>query len=148
MTRKKTKGRWVPGESGNPAGKLPGTLSTATKLRKLIDVEKLIERLQTAAFDGDVQAARVLLERALPVYRTTAEPVELPELADASDLPDKAKKVLAAVGDGRVPPDVGAQLLSAIGTVSRVADVEELARRIAALEKKGNEKSGRSEASN
>lgn len=69
MAKKQIKGRWKPGESGNPAGKPPGTLTAVTKLRKLIDVEKIIERLQSAALAGDVQAARTLLERALPVCR-------------------------------------------------------------------------------
>lgn len=136
MTRKKINGRWRPGESGNPKGKAPGTLSTVTKLRRLIDVEKILERLQTAALGGDVQAARTLLERALPVYRTTAEPVDLPELTAATELTDKAKAVIDAVADGRVPPDLGSQLVTAIAAVSRVAEVDELTRRIAALEQK------------
>lgn len=73
-------------------------------------------------------------ERALPVYRACAEPVELPELDAAAELTDKAKAVLAAVADGRLPADLGAQLVSAIGNVSRVAEVDELLRRVAALE--------------
>ena len=60
MTRKPRKGQFRPGVSGNPAGKPPGTLSASTKLRKLIDVERIIARLQKAALDGDVQAARTL----------------------------------------------------------------------------------------
>ena len=134
MARKQIKGRFQPGRSGNPAGKPPGTLTVVTKLRKLIDVEKIIERLQKAALEGDVQAARTLLERALPIYRVSAEPVELPELDAAAELTDKAKAVLTAVASGRVPPDVGSQLVSAIGSVSRVAEIDELLRRVAALE--------------
>ena len=134
MTRKPRKGQFRPGVSGNPAGKPPGTLSASTKLRKLIDVERIIARLQKAALDGDVQAARTLLERALPVYRTAAEPVELPELVGAKELTDKARVVLDAVADGRVPPDVGSQLVAAIGSVSKLAEVDELSRRVAALE--------------
>lgn len=137
MTRKPpSKTTWKPGESGNPAGKPRGTLSASTKLRRLIDVEAIVGRLQAAALDGDVQAARTLLERALPVYRASAEPVELPALAAAPHLTDKARAVLGAVAEGQVPPDVGAQLVSAIGAVSRLAEVDELTRRVAALEKK------------
>jgi hypothetical protein len=100
----------------------------------LIDAAAIVERLQEAALGGDVAAARTLLERALPVYRSSAEPVELPELDGAQELTDKARAVLDAVAKGRIPPDLGAQLVSAIGTVSRVAEVDELLRRIAALE--------------
>ena len=93
-----------------------------------------MKKLQEAALAGDVQAARTLLERALPVYRASAEPVQLPGLNDTQALTDKAHAVLAAVADGSIPPDLGAQLVTAIGTVARVAEVDELARRIAALE--------------
>lgn len=134
MTRKQIKPQWKPGESGNPAGRPPGIPNPSTRLRKLIDAEKIVARLQEAALDGDVQAARTLLERALPVYRTSAEPVDLPELARATELTDKAQAVLDAVADGRVPPDVGSQLVAAIGSVSRLAEVDELARRVTALE--------------
>lgn len=134
MTQKQIKSQWKPGESGNPAGRPPGTFNPSTRLRKLIDAEKIVARLQEAALGGDVQAARTLLERALPVYRTTAEPVNLPELADADELTDKAKAVLAAISDGRVPPDVGSQLVSAIGNVAQLSKVDELDRRVAALE--------------
>jgi hypothetical protein len=123
-----------PGQSGNPAGRPKGTINPSTRLRRLIDVEKIIVQLQTAALAGDVPAARTLLERALPVYRTTAEPVELPELVAADDLTKKAHAVLGAVAAGRVPPDIGASLVAAIGSVSKIAEVDELLRRVAALE--------------
>jgi hypothetical protein len=142
MTKKKPPATaWKPGESGNPAGRPKGTPNPQARLRQMIDAEGIVTKLQEAALAGDVQAARTLLERALPVYRTAAAPVELPGLADAPALTDKAHAVLAAVANGSIPPDVGAQLLTAISTVARVAEVDELARRIAALEEAhGDEK--------
>lgn len=125
---------WKEGESGNPAGRPKGSINASTKLRRMIDAKGIIKRLQTAALAGDVQAARTLLERALPVHRATAAPVEVPGMADAPDLTSKALAVLAAVADGSIPPDMGAQLVTAIGTVARVAEIDELQRRIAALE--------------
>lgn len=135
MTKRKPPGTaWKPGESGNPDGRPKGSINAATKLRHMIDAKGIIKKLQAAALAGDVQAARTLLERALPVYRASAEPVQIPGLNDALELADKAHAVLAAVADGNIPPDLGAQLVTAIGTVARVAEVDELARRIAALE--------------
>lgn len=132
--RKPTAAAWKPGESGNPQGRPKGSINAATRLRQMIDTTQILKRLQEAALGGDVQAARTLLERALPVYRASAAPVELPGLADAAALTDKAQAVLAAIAEGTIPPDLGAQLVTAIGTVARVAEVDELARRIAALE--------------
>jgi len=128
------KGRWKPGESANPAGRPRGSKNPSTKLREMIDAEAIVKKLETAALAGDVQAARTLLERALPVYRATAEPVLVQGMGGADTLTDKARVVLKAVADGRVPPDIGAQLVTAIGTVARVAEVDELLRRIEALE--------------
>ncbi len=127
---------WKPGQSGNPEGRPKGIPNPQAKLRRMIDAGKIVKRLQEAALGGDVQAARTLLERALPVYRASAEPVQLPGLNDALALTDKAHAVLAAVADGSIPPDLGAQLVTAIGTVARVAEVDELQRRIEALEER------------
>ena len=128
------KGHWKPGESGNPAGRPKGSKNPSTKLREMIDAKAIVKKLESAALRGDVQAARTLLERALPVYRATAEPVQVDGIQQADTLTDKARIVLEAVADGRVPPDIGAQLVTAIGTVARVAEVDELLRRIEALE--------------
>jgi hypothetical protein len=133
--------RWQPGVSGNPKGRPPGIPNPSTKLRQMIDAEAIVKRLEEAALAGDVAAARTLLERALPLYRVAAAPVDLPELESAEDLTAKAHAVLDAVAKGRVPPDLGAQLVSAIGNVARVAEVDELLRRVDALEKERATKS-------
>lgn len=131
---------WKPGQSGNPAGRPKGSKNPSTKLRELIEVEPILRSLQSAAQSGDVQAARTLLERALPVHRSTAAPVELPELVQADTLTAKACAVLDAVSGGRVPPDVGAQLVAAIGAVSKINEIDELVRRVEALEESRNDK--------
>lgn len=75
------KGTWKPGESGNPKGKPPGS-GEVQKLRTAIatHVPEIIERLVTAAKSGDIQAARLLLERVLPPVKAIeqTEPVNLP----------------------------------------------------------------------
>ena len=52
---------------------------------------------------------------------------------------DKARAVLGAVAAGKIPPDLGAQLVAAIGSVARLAEVDELVRRVSALEAAGHE---------
>lgn len=132
----RVKARWKPGQSGNPKGRPKGIPNPQARLRKMINAEAIVKKLETAALGGDVQAARTLLERALPVYRATAEPVTVDGIRGTDSLTDKARAVLEAVAEGKVPPDVGAQLVAAIGTVARVAEVDELLRRIEALEKR------------
>ena len=134
-TKKAPTTAWKPGQSGNPKGKPPGS-GELQKLRAAIGehVPEIINQLVTAARGGDIQAARLILERVLP-------PVKAIEQPQAIDLPDgtlteQGRAVLAAVARGELAPSQGAQLLTAIGTLGKVAEIDELAARIAALEEK------------
>ncbi len=69
-TRKPPAAAWKPGQSGNPKGRPPG-VGEIGKMRAAIagNVPAILESLTTAALAGDVQAARLLLERALPPHQ-------------------------------------------------------------------------------
>lgn len=134
-TRKPPAAAWKPGQSGNPKGRPAGTGEVA-KLRAAIAdrVPELLAAMMARALDGDVQAARLLLERALP-------PIKPVEATQALSLPDgtlteQGRAVLASVAAGELAPGQGAALLGAIGTLARVAEIDELARRIEVLEEK------------
>ena len=133
MTEPKKRGRWKAGESGNPKGRPPGA-GVVAKLRASIaeHVPEIIGHLVKAAKGGDVQAARLLLERVLPPMKPTelAVPLSLPD----GSLTDPGRAVLAAVGVGDLSPGQGAQLLAAIGALARVAEIDELTERIERLE--------------
>ena len=133
MTEPKKRGRWKPGESGNPQGRPRGAGEVA-KLRASIagHVPEIIGQLVEAAKGGDVQAARLLLERVLPPMKPTelAVPLALPD----GSLTDQGRAVLSAVSMGDLAPGQGAQLLAAIGALARVAEIDELTERIEKLE--------------
>ena len=135
MTEKKKPGRWKAGESGNPKGRPPGAGEVA-KLRAAIGehVPEIIAQLVTAARGGDIQAARLILERVLPPVKAIEQPqtIDLPE----GTLTDQGRAVLRSVAAGELAPGQGAQLLAAIGTLGKIAELDELAARITALEGK------------
>lgn len=124
---------WRAGQSGNPRGRRPGSGEVA-KLRAAIaeHVPTIIERLVAAALQGDTGAARLLLERVCPPLKATEEPAPL-ALPDGT-LTEQGRAVLGAVAAGTLAPGQGAALLGAIGTLARVAEVDELERRLTALE--------------
>ncbi len=132
-TRKAPPHAWPKGMSGNPRGRRPGSGEVA-KLRAAIaqHLPTIIERLVAAALQGDVSAARLLLERVCPPLKATEEaaPLALPD----GTLTAKGAAVLGAVAAGTLGPSQGAALLGAIGTLARVVEVDELAHRIEALE--------------
>ena len=134
-SKKKPPGRWKPGESGNPKGRTPGTGEVAKIRAAIADrVPELLAAMMTRALDGDVGAARLLLERAIAPLKAAEQPQAL-SLPDGT-LTDQGRAVLAAVAAGELAPGQGAALLGAIGTLARVAEVDELARRIEVLEGK------------
>ena len=125
-----------PGQSGNPRGRRPGS-GEVGKLRTAIaeHVLTIIEKLTAAALLGDVSAARLLLERVIPPLKAAelAAPLALPD----GTLTEQGRAVLGAVAAGTLAPGQGAALLAGIGTLARVVELDELARRVAVLEGKG-----------
>ncbi|WP_233842198.1 DUF5681 domain-containing protein [Dyella sp. 2HG41-7] len=133
--KKKRAPKWQKGQSGNPAGRPKGIPNPQARLRKLIDVEAIIAKLQENAIKGNTRAAELLLERALPPLRSVAEPVELPGLSDAATLTAKAECIVSLTAEGKLSPDVATAMLSAIGQLAKATEIDELTRRLEALEK-------------
>ena len=133
MTDSNSSGRWRKGQSGNAAGRKPGSGEVA-KLRAAIrkDVPAIIAKLKAAALGGDVGAARLLLERVISPLKTDEQTVLL-ELPDGT-FTDQGRAILAAVAAGKLAPGQGAALLGSLGTLVGVAKIDDLATRVAALE--------------
>ena len=132
-SKKKPPGRWKPGESGNPKGRTPGTGEVAAIRAAIADrVPELLTAMMTRALDGDVGAARLLLERAVAPLKAAEQPQAL-TLPDGT-LTDQGRAVLVAVAAGELAPGQGAALLGAIGTLARVTELDELTARIEKLE--------------
>ena len=94
---------------------------------------EILAGLVMAAKGGDVQAARLILERILPPVKAIEQAVEL-QLPTDGTLTAQGRAVLSAVAGGDLAPSQGAALLGAIGTLARVTEIDELTARIAALE--------------
>lgn len=134
-TKKLAATTWKPGQSGNPRGRKPGTGEVA-QMRTLIAkrLPELLQTLMTRALDGDVGAARLLLERTVAPLRAV-DPAQLINLPESS-LTERGHAVLRAVSAGELSPGQGVALIGAIGSLARVAETDELAARVAALENK------------
>jgi hypothetical protein len=134
------KGRWKAGESGNPAGRKPGSGEVA-KLRAAIaaKVPELLAVLADRALAGDIGAARLLLERTIAPLKASEEVVSL-AMPDGA-LTDQGRAVLAAVASGALAPGQGAALLASLGALAKLTEADELERRIKALEER-NPKDG------
>ncbi len=99
------------------------------------DIPEILAALVIQAKAGDPQAARLILERVLPTVKATEQPTAI-QIPAGGTLTAQGRAVLAAVSSGALAPGQGSQLIAAIGTLARVAEIDELETRIAALESK------------
>jgi hypothetical protein len=125
-----------PGQSGNPAGKPPGAKNRATVLAQALfdgEAETLTRKIIELAKAGDMQALRVCIDRLCPPLKAQTAPVQI-DIPATDSIGGIAKGFIRAAADGRLAPDVAAQLVSAVGTLARVVEIDELKIRLAALE--------------
>lgn len=134
IANEKKRGRWKTGESGNPSGRPPG-LGEISKLRNSIaeHLPEIIMQLANKAKEGDSQAARLLLERVLPTLKPIEQPVTL-TLPDSKGITGQGMAIIQAVAAGEIAPSQGNALLTGLGALARIKEIDELERRITALE--------------
>lgn len=125
--------RWKPGESGNPAGRKPGT-TLAGKLRDAVgkEFDDITAAVIKAAKAGDMTAANLLLSRTCPAVRPVQEPIKV-DMGGAT-LTERAGRILDAVSHGDLAPMDAKALLDGLGAVAKIAEIDELTKRIEALE--------------
>ena len=105
-------------------------------------LHRILERLDPGAAEHylpqEVAAVKAradiycrLLDKCLPSLRPVDLPVSLPH---APGLADHGRLIIEAMVQARITPDEAATVLQAIATQARVVEVDELDRRVAALE--------------
>ena len=127
---------WEAGQSGNPAGRPPGIRDKRTAMRALLEphADELVAKVVEMAKNGDTTALRICIDRLIPPAKPREEPVSLP-LAEGS-LAEKGQAVLAALGEGAIAPDVATAILQGIAAQGRIIEVDEIEKRLTALEAK------------
>ena len=131
-------GRFKPGESGNPGGRKPGSLARSGKLRASIekDIPDILSVLVEQAKIGDTAAAKLLLDRCLPVLRPVDQPTPLAIGEGSADLAGAAAAVLTGLAAGTLSPDQAQSVAGVLSALARVEETVGLAARVAALESK------------
>ena len=121
------------GVSGNPKGR-PRDTTPATKFRKSIvaDMPEILAAVVAQAKNGDVGAAKLLLDRVCPALKPTAQPIALS--ANYGSLAEQGAEIIRATMSGLIPPDIGSQLITALANQSKIIEIDDLTKRIEALE--------------
>lgn len=141
-TGREQDGRFSPGVSGNPAGKALGARHKATQAAQAMlegEIGALTRKAIEMALEGDTTALKLCLERILPALKPSAQPVRL-NIPPPNNLTDTARAFVAAAANGELPPDIAAQLVSAVASVARVEELEQVKHRLESLERAIKEK--------
>ena len=126
-------GHWVPGSSGNPAGRPAGSGHVARLRAELAqELPTIIQSLIEQAKAGDIQAIRIILDRVIPPLKAVDLPVSL-ELP-AGGLSDQGRAIIASAACGEVSPADASQLVGAIGQLARIQEFDALVERVEKLE--------------
>lgn len=97
-------------------------------------IPSAVTSLQKRVDEGDLGALQLIASRVLPVPKSTMEPVKF-SLPANSSLVEKCDAVMQAIATGKLPPDIGLNMLTALGTVARVTETEQLAAELAEIKK-------------
>ena len=125
-----------PGQSGNPSGRPKGRPDKRISWRAALEPHgnELMAKAIELAMGGDSQALRMCLDRLAPPIKPQAEPVTFELVGD--NLTAQAQSVLAAVADGELDPITGNELIDSISSMARIAEIDEITRRLDRLEGK------------
>jgi hypothetical protein len=128
--------RFAPGQSGNPAGRPPGsrnktTLQVEEMLAERAEaaVTKILDRAET----GDPAAMRLCMERVLPTGTNRPLALELPPVTTPDDVIAATGVVMNALAQGAISPRETVCLLTVVERLARIAErVQQMKERHAA----------------
>lgn len=141
-TVRQQKARFKPGQSGNPAGRKPGSKHAALAALDAIgteNAEALLRAVTQSAMTGDMRAAEIILRRVWPERKGRPVNLTLPAISSSADLIAGMSAIMQAVTAGEITPDEGQALAALIETQRKAIETHDLAARIEALEHNAKE---------
>jgi hypothetical protein len=128
---------WKPGQSGNPKGRPRGSRNRVT-LVALAAMEEgadaIARKVVDMAKEGDISAARLVIERLVPVAKERPIFLALPDTGSAEGVAQAQAAILQAVAAGDLLPGEAATLAGIVEARRKAVETLELEQRITALE--------------
>ena len=125
------------GQSGNPAGKKPGTRNkTTVALETLLDGEadNLTRKAIKMALEGDATMMRLCIERVIPARKDRPINFDLPPMVTTKDASQALLKILEAVSRGELTPNEAGEISKVIENYAETVRLSELEQRISEME--------------
>lgn len=132
-------GRFRAGQSGNPSGKPKGARHRTTILAERLmqnDARDVVQAVIAAAKNGDMVAARIVLDRVLPARRGRTLRLSLPPVTTPAHLSSAVAVLVAEVAAGTVTAEEAASVGALLGLQGRALELTEVEARLRTLEQK------------
>ena len=134
MPVRKPRGRpFKPGNPGRPLGSKNRVTQTLEQLAEG-QAEQLFEKVRELAQAGDVACLRMMLDRIWPPRKEQPVNVTLPPINSSQDALAAIAAICTALREGGLTPDEITALSSVVGRSIQVIELQDLERRVAALE--------------
>ena len=129
-------GRFTPGNRhgrGRPSG---SRNKASIALDKMLadDGADVVRAVLAAAKSGDMLAARLVLDRIVPVRKGRSIQLDLPTIESATDVLAALSLTVAAMAEGEITPDEAAVVAGVLETKRKAIETVELEARLARLE--------------
>lgn len=122
------------GKSGNPGGRPSSAVKTAEVRQALIGAApRILKRLIELALDGDVSAAKIVLDRIMPPLKPTEPPTTL-EIKKSWSLSRQADAIQQSVYAGELTISQAQGLIGNLLSQAKIVEASELEERLAAIE--------------
>ncbi|QKS27736.1 MAG: hypothetical protein HT579_01410 [Candidatus Accumulibacter similis] len=130
---------WKPGQSGNPNGRPKGSRNRVTLVALAAmdeGADAIARKVVEMAKGGDISAARLVIERLVPVAKERPIFLSLPDTGSAEGVAQAQAAILQAVAAGDILPGEAATLAGIVEARRKALETQELEQRISALEGK------------
>lgn len=132
------------GQSGNPNGRGKGSPNkrsiTAAAIAKYNEenqgdaLTEILGKMIDLAKEGDIQAAKLVMDRIEPAFKPQSKPIQLPRMP--KDLFAKGEKILSLATTGEITVEIAKELLAGISVLLKTKEQHEFEARLKALENK------------
>ena len=130
-------GKFMKGCSGNPSGKPKGAKNKSTLAAEILlegSLEGICRKIEEEALAGNMLAAKMVLERFLPVRKDRTIRIDMPEIKTCEDVLCAIGCIVTAVGRGEISPSEGESLSRTVDIYSKALENHQLEARLQVLE--------------
>ena len=131
-------GKFHKGQSGNPAGKPRGAKNRSSLVAERLfadEIQEICGSVIAQAKAGNMQAAKIILDRVLPPIKDKPIQIDLPNMTSSSDLLKAMECITFALGSGQISPLEGESIVRIVDVHIKALELNEIEKRLSCLEK-------------